>query len=156
VKLYARTPAGMGLGINVHLTGQMREEGGKIRSVEVKLPYGCDHVVGYTVEALPKDLAGDQLAWVDPGDLCTNDGRTVNQGELRAEVTRVIDAMALRILLDALRADAEADAVKHREHYAAMRKRLRDVLARHGITVTESLVNELESLAISYNPKPSR
>jgi hypothetical protein len=89
VKLYARTPAGVGLGINVHLTGQLREDGDKIRSVEVKLPFGCDHVVGYTVEPLPKSLGGDQLLWADPGDICANDGFTVSQDDLRAEADRV-------------------------------------------------------------------
>jgi hypothetical protein len=91
MKLYARTPAGTGIGIDVHLTGQVREEGGIIFSVEVALSIGCDLVVGYHVEALPKTPSGRQLLWVDPGDICADNGFTVSQPDLRAEVTRVND-----------------------------------------------------------------
>ena len=89
MKLYARTPAGTGLGLDVLLTGQLKESDGKIRSVEVALPDGCDHVVGYAIEPLPKRLSGRQLLWVDPGDVCADDGSTVNQEVLRGEVKRV-------------------------------------------------------------------
>lgn len=89
MKLYARTPAGIGLAIRIHLTGQVKEFGGKIRDVQVILPSGCDNVVGYAVAPLPKTPAGDQLLWADPGDLCADDGTTLNQGQLRAEVERV-------------------------------------------------------------------
>ena len=93
MKLYARTPAGTGLGLNVLLTGQVREEGNTIRRVEVILPIGCDPFVavlgGYAVEALPKSPMGQQLLWADPGDVCANDGSPVNQDQLRAEVARV-------------------------------------------------------------------
>ena len=89
MKLYARTPAGTGLGLHVFLTGQVRESEGKIRSVEVIMPHGCDCIRGYTIEPLPKNLAGDQLLWADPGDVCTDDGASLNQAQLRAEVERV-------------------------------------------------------------------
>lgn len=89
MKLYARTPAGTGLGIDVVLTGQVRESDGKITRVEVALPPGCDLVVGYTIEALPRSPSGRQLLWADPGDVCADDGSTLNQDALRAVVTRV-------------------------------------------------------------------
>jgi hypothetical protein len=40
VKLYARTSAGIGLGLNVLLTGQVKVLG-KLYVVEVILPFGC-------------------------------------------------------------------------------------------------------------------
>jgi len=100
VKLYVRTPAGIGLGIDVLLTGQVRETGSEagakagwvLRSVEVALPIACDHIVGYigySVEPLPKSPSGRQLLWVNPGDLCADDGSAVNQEALRAEAARV-------------------------------------------------------------------
>jgi hypothetical protein len=95
VKLYARTPAGTGLGLDVLLTGQVRATGSEekagwvIRSVEITLPIGCDSIIGYGVESLPKSPSGRQLLWVDPGDVCADDGSTVNQEALRAEVNRV-------------------------------------------------------------------
>lgn len=98
MKLYARTPAGTGLGLNVILTGQVEEDSDIIRRVEIILPIGCDLVVGYTVEALPKSPMGQQLLWADPGDVCANDGSTINQDQLRAEVVRVNDQRRLDMM----------------------------------------------------------
>jgi hypothetical protein len=89
VKLYARTPSGTGLGLDVLLTGQIKESDGKVRSVEVMLPIGCDHVVGYAVEPLPKSPGGRHLLWADPADVCANNGDTVSHDDLRAEAARI-------------------------------------------------------------------
>jgi hypothetical protein len=94
VKLYMRTPAGLGLGLHVWLSSQAQESDGKIRSVEVILPPDCDRIVGYRVEALPKTPAGDQLLWADPGDLCADDGSTLNQEALLDTIKRVNDLCA--------------------------------------------------------------
>jgi hypothetical protein len=106
VKLYVRTLAGTGLGINVLLTGQVHEDGGTIRRVEIYMPLGCDLVIGYygtaitgasargatkLVMPLPKGRGDRQLLCVDSGDLCANDGSTLDQETLRAEVKRVND-----------------------------------------------------------------
>ena len=91
MKLYASTPAGTGLGLDVLFTGQVRESKGGIESVEIALPMGCAHIVGYRVEPLPTEWSGRQLLWADPGDICADDGFTVSQGDLRAEVKRVIE-----------------------------------------------------------------
>ena len=89
MKLYTRTPAGTGLGINVLFTGHIEESDGKVRRVEVMLPSGCDRVVGYTIDPLPKTPLGDQLLWADPGDLCGPDGASLSHEALRAEAARV-------------------------------------------------------------------
>jgi hypothetical protein len=91
MKLYARTPSGTGLGLDVLLTGQLRESDGKVRGVEVALPIGCDHVVGYRVEALPKTPRGRQILWADPSDVCADDGDSLTHDQLRAEAARVND-----------------------------------------------------------------
>lgn len=98
MKLYARTPSGLDLGLDVLLTGQLKESDGKIRSVEVVLPIGCDHVVGCAVVALPRRLSGRQVLWTDPSDICADDGSTVNQDQLCAEAARVLEQMRLDIL----------------------------------------------------------
>jgi len=89
VKLYARTPSGIGLGLDVLLTGQLKEADGKIRDVEVALPIGCDYVYGVVIG--PKSPSGRLLLWVDAGDVCANDGATATQEELRADIVRVND-----------------------------------------------------------------
>lgn len=97
MKLYVRTPAGTGLGIDIFLTGQVQEDGGKISRVEITLPTGCDHIVGYGLSPLPKSPAGDQLLWADPGDICAADGSPVTQAELRAEAVRVNELIERRM-----------------------------------------------------------
>jgi len=89
VKLYTRTPGGDGLGLDVLLTGQVTERNGKIHRVEVALPIGCVSIVGYRVEVLPKTPGSRGLLWADPDDIRADDGSTVNQDQLRAEVVRV-------------------------------------------------------------------
>jgi len=107
VKLYACTPDGIGLGLNVILTGQIQEDtDGLIWRVEIVLPIGCDHVVGYTVEALPKSPTGQQLLWVNPGDLCADVAggvKPINQDQVRAEVARVNDQRRLDMTRGPLR-----------------------------------------------------
>jgi hypothetical protein len=103
VKLYARTPTGTGLGIDVLLTGQVREDNGTLRSVEIYMPIGCDLVVGYRIEkavfeSLPQGRGSRQVLWVDPGDLCADDGNTVNQAQIRAEVVRVNEQLRAEML----------------------------------------------------------
>lgn len=90
MKLYARTATGTGLGIDILLTGQMREDGGFICSVEVVLPIGCILIVGYHVDSfLPKTPSGRQLLWADPIDISADNGASLNQFQLRAELVRV-------------------------------------------------------------------
>jgi len=93
VKLYARTPAGTSLGLNVLLTGQVQEEGGAIRRVEVILPIGCAPFV----TALPKSPMGQQLLWASSGDLCADDGGAIDLDQIRAEIVRVNEQKADRI-----------------------------------------------------------
>lgn len=93
MKLYARTPAGTGLGIDVLLTGLVKEANGKITSVEIYMPIGSHLIVGYRVEPLPKGRGSSEVLFVDPGDLCANDGTAVNQEMLRAEVARVEESL---------------------------------------------------------------
>jgi len=87
VKLYARTPSGTGLGIDVFFTGQVEETDGKIKRVEVVLPAGCDYVYGVVTRR--SAFPSGRLLWVDAGDVCVNDGATASQEELRAEAVRV-------------------------------------------------------------------
>lgn len=89
MKLYARTPSGTGLGLDILLTGQLKESDGKIRDVEIALPTGCDYVYGVLRAALPKSPSGRLILWVDAGDVCANDGAAATQEELRAEAVRV-------------------------------------------------------------------
>ncbi len=98
MKLYARTPAGTGLGIDVLLTGQVREENGTIRSVEIYMPIGCDLVVGYRIESLPQGRGSRQVLWVDPGDLCADDSSALNQEALRAEVVRINEQLRAEMM----------------------------------------------------------
>lgn len=99
MKLFARTPGDDGLVLNVILTGQVQEDNdGIIWRVEIVLPIGCDHVVGYTIESLPKSPMGQQLLWVNPGALCVDVAGGVNpakQDQIRAEVVRVNDQRRL-------------------------------------------------------------
>lgn len=88
MKLYARTPAGTGLIIDISFTGRVKESSDKISSVEISLPAGCDYVYGVVQTKTP---SGRLLLWVDSGDVCANDGATATQEELRAEVERVND-----------------------------------------------------------------
>lgn len=89
MKLFARTPGGDGLGLDVLLTGQVTERGGKIHRVEVALPIGCHSIVAYCVEVLAETPSGRQLTWADPGDLRADDGSLVDREQIRAEVARV-------------------------------------------------------------------
>ena len=89
MKLYTRTPCGTGLGINVLLTSLVKESGDKITSVQIYMPIGAHVIVGYSVEPQPKGRGSTEVLWVDPTDLCTDDGATVNQEAIRAEVERV-------------------------------------------------------------------
>jgi hypothetical protein len=89
VKIFTRTPAGTALGFTVYPTGNVRELGGKIRSVEVRLPGSCVRVRGYTVDPLPKDADGSQLLWAEPGDLCADDGARIEQQALRMAIHAV-------------------------------------------------------------------
>jgi hypothetical protein len=98
VKLYARTHGGTGLGLDIRLTGQLKESDGKIRSVEVTLPSGCDQIVGYTFEPLPKTPGGSALLWADPGDVCTDRGDVVSPSELRDEAARVREQARVEML----------------------------------------------------------
>lgn len=84
-----RTPAGSGFGLDILLTGRFREAGAKITAVEISMPIEIDYVRGYTVEPLEKTPSGRPLWWADPGDLCADDGSTLNREELRAEIDRV-------------------------------------------------------------------
>jgi hypothetical protein len=90
LKLYVRLSACGGLGLDVLLTGQVKETDGK-RLVEVSLPYGCDTIVG---APLPKTGSGRALIWADPGDLCANDDNLVSTEALFNEVKRVNDLRA--------------------------------------------------------------
>ena len=98
MKLYARTPAGRGIGLDVLLTGQLKEADGKIRGVEVALPFGCDWIVANGIEDLPMTPSGRQLLWVDPGDICADNGFTVSPSELSAEAARVREQLRLDML----------------------------------------------------------
>lgn len=89
MKLYARTPAGTGLGLDVLLTGQLNESDGKIRSIEVSLPNGCVQVVGCRIKTMPKMPRGRQLLWTDPADIYADDGDSLSPEELRNEAARV-------------------------------------------------------------------
>jgi len=89
VKLYARTPCGTGLGINVLLTSLVKESGGKITSVQIYMPIGAHVIVGYSIEPQPKGRGSTEVLWVDSTDLRTDDGASVNQEALRAEIGRV-------------------------------------------------------------------
>jgi hypothetical protein len=88
MKLYARTPCGIGLAIDILFTGQLKEKGGRLVEVEVLLPVGCAFVRGYSVEELPKASNGRQRLWVDPTDICGNNGDTVDRPALLAEIAR--------------------------------------------------------------------
>jgi hypothetical protein len=93
VKLYVRTPAGTDLGIDILLTSLVKETGDKITSVQIYMPI-CGHViVGYSVEPQPKGRGGSEILWIDPGDLRADDGATVNQEAIRAEVARVKESL---------------------------------------------------------------
>ncbi len=98
MKLYVRTLAGIDLGIDVLLTGLVKEANGKITSVEIYMPIGGHLIVDYNVEPLPKGRGSREVLWVDPGDLCANDGATANQDVLRAEVTRVCEMLRVEAL----------------------------------------------------------
>ena len=88
MKLYARTLTGAGLGIDVLLTGHVREDGAKIlHAVEVMLPTGCAHVDGCG-EPL-KAPSGGQLLWAAPGDILADDGAAISREVLRVEIARV-------------------------------------------------------------------
>lgn len=103
MKLYTRTPCGTGVGIDILLTGRFREledrPGKRITAVEISAPIECDLVVGFTVEETPKTPSGRPLLWVDPSDICNDDGSTVSQEALRVEIERV----AQRRSVDAMR-----------------------------------------------------
>lgn len=103
MKLYARTPTGVGLYLHIWLTGQMQEDdGGTIRRVEVTLPPGSKIAGDYNADGLPKPPAGDlgvedcgrQVLWADPDDFRTDDGAAPNHDELRAKIKRVNDQRA--------------------------------------------------------------
>jgi hypothetical protein len=98
VKLYARTPCGTGLGIDVLLTGLVKEANGKITSVEIYMPIGGHLVVGYSIEPQPKGRGSREILWVDPSDLCANDGAAVNQEAVRTEVARVNEQLRYEAL----------------------------------------------------------
>jgi hypothetical protein len=89
VKLYARTPAGTGLGLNILLTGLVKESDDKITSVEIYMPIGGQLIVGYSVVPQPWGRGSREVLWVDPGDLCADDGAVATQEAIRAEVERV-------------------------------------------------------------------
>ena len=93
MKLYVRTPAGTGLGINILFTGRLKESDGKVRTVEIALPIGVVHIFGYTVEPLPTTHRGRPLLWADPGDICDDDGNSVNHDRLRAEAARAVTSL---------------------------------------------------------------
>jgi hypothetical protein len=102
MKLYARTPTGVGLYLHIWLTGQMQEFGGEIRCVEVTLPPGSAIADGYNEEGLPKPPAGDlgiedcgrRVLWADPTDFRADDGGALKPDELRAKIQRVNDRRA--------------------------------------------------------------
>jgi hypothetical protein len=91
VKLYVCTSAGTDLGLNVILTGQVQEDAGIIRRIEVILPIGCEPFG----TALPKSPMGQQLLWVNSGDICADNGGAVDQDQIRAEVVHVNDQRRL-------------------------------------------------------------
>lgn len=78
MKLFARTTAGITLGIDVHLTGQAREVDGNISSLEIKLPFGCARM-GIETSTL----------WADVRDLGADNAGSFTQAELRAQIDRV-------------------------------------------------------------------
>jgi hypothetical protein len=98
VKLYARTPGGEGLGLDVLLTGQVTERDDKLHRVQVFMPIGCASIVGYSIKPEPKGRGGTEVLWVDPTDLRANDGATVNQEAIRAEVERVKESLRYEAL----------------------------------------------------------
>ena len=98
MKLYVRTPSGMGLGIGVLLTSLVKETSGTITSVQIYMPIGGHLVLGYHVEPQPKGRGGSEVLWVEPDDLCADDGAAVNQEMLRAEVARVTESLRYEAL----------------------------------------------------------
>lgn len=94
MKLYVRTASGTGLGIDVLLTGRVKEANDAITSVEIYMPTGGHVIVGYRVEPQPKGRGSSEILWVDPSDLCTRDGDRVNQEALHAEIARVHESLA--------------------------------------------------------------
>lgn len=91
MKLYTSTPSGNGIGLNVLLTGRTVEHAGKLCSVEVSLPVGCDAIIERAVAPLPKTAHGHALLWTDPADLCDDDGSFMNHAALRDAIRLVVD-----------------------------------------------------------------
>lgn len=98
MKLYARTRAGNGLGIDVLLTGVVNEVGSTIVNVEIYMPIGSHLITDQRIQPLTKGRGSREVLWVGPGDLCTNDGAALSQEALRAEVARVEESLRYEAL----------------------------------------------------------
>jgi hypothetical protein len=84
VKLFASTIGTGIVGIDVHLTGQVREVDGSISRLEVKLPSGCEHMGIQT-----------DTVWADVRDLGADNAGSLSQAELRAEIERVKEQLRI-------------------------------------------------------------
>lgn len=91
MKLCVQLEAGIGLGIDILPTGQVKEVRGMIANVEVALPNGCDGTIIFAYKPLPKTPGNRPLLWVDARDLRTDSGIRMNETDLRAEIKRVND-----------------------------------------------------------------